>query len=248
MYDWDTHLQRYIGSQAGPRPAVVPRKAIPMRCRPTRLALCLAVCLPAATDAQDGTVALYFASDQTCPCTFILARSAATLYVYAHLSGLSQNGITGVEYKLRVGPDNLRDVPELQFSESFAPSAVVLGSAVAPADPESRGVAVSWPQCQGNGQQSVLIETIHIVNPHAIPVPQTELQIVRSDRLNPFECPAFTLCDELRTKVCVDGESAIVNPIGSTVRLFCHLYSCPDVGVANASWSAVKALYRDASP
>src|SRR5262245_22097783 len=109
-----------------------------MRRRPI-LAACLLAWLPVAAAAQDGTLELYFARDQSCRYTSILAHSTATLYVYARLSGLSQNGITGAEYKLRVGPDDLADVPELQFSETFDPNAVVLGSAVAPVDPMPRG-------------------------------------------------------------------------------------------------------------
>ena len=191
---------------------------------------------------------IYFTSDQTCRCTAILPLSAATLYVYARLSGLSQNGITGADYKLQVGPHDLADVPALVFSESFDPSAVVLGSAVAPADPMPRGIDISWPQCKGSGQQSVLIETIHILNPHPFPILETEFRIVRSDRLNPFECPAFTLCDEPLTKVCVDGGSAVINPTSPSTLLSCLTHTCPAVGLEQRSWTAVKALYRDGSP
>jgi hypothetical protein len=53
--------------------------------------------------ASDGEIRILFDPDQCS--TMIPCGESRTLYVYAELAGATANGITGVEYSVRLGLD-----------------------------------------------------------------------------------------------------------------------------------------------
>ena len=136
-----------------------------------------------------------------------------TLKVYAVLEGASAQGITGVEFAVRMGPDVFPDVGYIMFEIPAPGATVTLGSAFTPPDPERRGMNITWDTCQTGDQGRRLLETIVVIptvpcGPSQRP---PEFQMTVSQHSHPsniyFRCPLFTLCDgPVYTKVCLGDD------------------------------------------
>jgi hypothetical protein len=240
-----------------------------MRSRTLSLAIGLSSILAAQVAlASDGDIRILFDPNQcstTIPC-----GESRTLYVYAELAGATANGITGVEYSIRLGLDG---APESgwTFSEEFAPGAVAVGSgafdppdqlAIMPRFVRGRGINAAWPTCQTGSDGLVLIETVEVTNTGCT---QDELQLLVWSHDTPrngyFLCPLATLCDApFYTKVCLgsnvtpcpspegaNGPPAQCSTSGEAVinPVANSLSPCAPTAVEETTWSGVKRLYRD---
>ena len=225
--------------------------------------------LAARSEAANGNIVLVFEIDgqpawgcnATVPC-----QCRVRMGVWALLQGQSEGGITGVEYRIEVGPDNQPD-PGWLFAETFDPGLMILGpGALNPGDSNPRGVTAAWPSCQTGNGGMILIETVEILN-MGCDAAALRLRVARADPAsNPlFQCPLFVLCDApVYTKVCLGFNITICRnpeppfPINATCStsgeaflnrnhpLECSFVSddCL-IAVQPESWSRVKALYRD---
>lgn len=223
-------------------------------------ALAALVCLTSPTWAANGNIGLFFDAgaalcQQTVPCF-----TSTTLYVYALLQGASQTGITGVEYKIKTGPNNNAD-PGWLYTENFDILATVVGTgALTPADNLTRGVNVAWASCQVGDGTKVLIETVTIFNSDCGNTGELALKVVKHDFATNqfFQCPLFTLCDApVFTKVCLGSNlTTCTNPEppfanNATCSTSGEAYLNPGptrnctVAVNQATWSAMKGLFRN---
>lgn len=234
------------------------------------LLFALAAALPAAVpaSASDGRIQLQFGDDV---CQGVIAcGDHRRIYVYAQLEGATSNGLTGVEFGLRIGADAGPD-PGWEFAETFAPGATVaLGAgAFTPVDHHvfeprvnrKRGANVAWAECQQGERGLVLVETVEIIN---MGCDEGALRITVIDHDTPgnqfFRCPLATLCDgPAYTKVCLGDEvTSCTNPeaprgplalcstsgtllINPSANAF---NPCRPTAVRAATWSGMKALYR----
>jgi hypothetical protein len=130
--------------------------------------------------------------------------------IYAELKGASAAGITGVEFAATYGPDGAPDTDWAIFSVGYNPTASVrLGDAFLPVDPGTRGLNMSWDNCQ-NDNGRVYIGTIVLFGiapcgPSQLPPSFFMEGGQATDPSNPFfRCPLFSLCDApVFTKVCL---------------------------------------------
>src|SRR5262249_35964972 len=121
--------------------------------------------------ASDGAIRLQF-NGNVCQ-TAMVTGDTRTLYVFAVLDGATLNGLTGVEYSMKLGDDGGPD-PGWVFHETFAPGATIslgTGSFVPqdvhpwqPRQNRARGVNVAFSQCQSGSNGMVLIETVQITD------------------------------------------------------------------------------------
>lgn len=214
--------------------------------------------LAAPTWAANGNIGLFFdpgaaTCQQTIPCL-----GSATLYVYGLLQGASQFGITGAEYKVRIGPNNNPD-PGWFFTETFDPMATPLGSgAFSPVDTGTRGINVAWSNCQLGDGIKVLIETVDVINA-GCSTAELGLMVIKHDLTSNqfFQCPLFVMCDDpVYTKICLGSNLALCQnpepprPINATCSTSGQAFLNPGptrnctVAVAQATWSGMKELYR----
>jgi hypothetical protein len=229
------------------------------------IALVVLALAPTASRASNGNVGLFFDAEATrCTQHVPCFNGPVRLYVYALLEGASQLGITGAEYKVAVGADNLPDSGWL-FAETFDPNATTIGSgAFNPGDTNPpgtapRGINVAWDGCQLGDGFKVLIETVDILNLNNCGPAELYLTVVKHDTPSNqfFQCPLFVLCDDpTYTKVCLGSNiTACRNPeppfpmnascstSGQAIINPFQFHNCT-VGVATTSWSAMKGLYR----
>jgi hypothetical protein len=228
--------------------------------------------LLAAAPAVAANGALFFSFDtyNALICAEVPCHCTNRMFVWAVLQGASQTGITGAEYRIETGPNNLPD-PGWLFVETFEPGLTVLGTgALNPPDGDHRGVTLAWPSCQSGDGIKVLIETVDIFNADCA---EGTLQLRgarRDPATNPFfQCPLFVLCDApTYTKVCLGFNITQCQnpeppfPMNATCSTSGIAYlnpqspyfvcgeSPPDpsdckVAATPESWSRVKALYRD---
>jgi hypothetical protein len=218
--------------------------------------------------ASDGRIHLRF-DDDVCQ-GVIACGDHRRVFVYAELEGATLNGLTGVEFGLRIGEDSSPD-PGWEFSETFAPGATVaLGTGafnppdhhlIEPRVNRKRGVNVAWGTCQQGERGLVLLETVEIVNTGCESGP---LRITVIDHDTPgnqfFRCPLATLCDgPFFTKVCLgDDVTPCVNleaPRGPQAQCSTSgtVLINPPANVSNpcrpsavraTTWTGVKGLYR----
>jgi hypothetical protein len=227
----------------------------------------------ARSEAQNGNILLFFEVDgqQTfCWNADVPCGCRIRMGVWALLQGQSAGGITGVEYRIEIGPNILPD-PGWVFSETFNPGLTVLGTgALNPGDTNPRGVTAAWSSCQTGTNGMILIETVDILN-MGCSAAELPLRVARADPAsNPiFQCPLFVLCDApVYTKVCLGSNiTTCMNPqppfpmnamCSTSGEAFlnrvwppsgpneCSVASndCP-IAAQPESWSGVKALYRD---
>jgi hypothetical protein len=198
---------------------------------------------------------------------------APVLKVYAVLQGASAQGITGVEFSIKIGPDVFAD-PGYVLVEVPAPGpTLTLGAALTPPDPDPRGVNMIWETCQTSPDNRILLETVLVIatipcGPSQRP-PELELTVGQhsfpTNRF--FRCPLFTLCDgPVFTKVCLgddivqcqtqappfpndsqcstSGRFSINGPGGVGS---CKVAQAPEAlpnAATDRSWGQVKSLYR----
>lgn len=199
---------------------------------------------------------------------------APTLKVYAELQGASADGITGLEYSIRTGPDRNPDPGYVLFEVPEPGPIVMLGSPLLPPDPDVRGTNWSWADCQQGVDGRILLETVLVIpilpcGPSQRP-PQLDMTVAQhstpSNRY--FRCPLFTLCDgPVYTKVCL-GDNIV--PCQTQAPPFPNDSQCSTSGefvingpgrlgtcrtakasptllpgaVSTRTWSDVKALFR----
>lgn len=243
-----------------------------MRTRTSTFALAVVLVLAAATAAvaSDGQIRLQFQPD-VCQ-SVIPCGETRTLYVYAALEGATANGITGVEYSLRLGPDGAAD-PGWIFVETFVPGALAVGQgacyppdqlAITPRVNIGRGINVAWPTCQRGSDDDdlLLIETIEVTN-SGCGSGELRLLVDRHDipRNSFFRCPLAVLCNgPVYTKVCLGNNvTACTNPEGPQGDpAFCSTSGeavinplansespCRVTPVQPSTWTQVKGLYRN---
>ena len=221
----------------------------------------LLLLVPVSARSSDGHIKLFFDPNQCrgdIPC-----GETRTLYVYAALEGATANGVTGIEYGMRLGLDGGPD-PGWTFAEEFAPGiTVTIGSGaffpsdqipIMPRPNRGRGVNLAWGTCQFGTDGLVLLETVEVTNSGCT---GTELRLFTTDHDRPsnqaFQCPLAVLCDgPAYSKVCLTtcnnpdeprnpvlcGE-AVINP-GANTQSPCRI-----TAVNPSSWSVVKDLYRN---
>lgn len=228
-----------------------------------QLTAVIATLMLAATPvfAANGNIGLFFDEGGALCQATIPCGGSARLYVYALLQGASGLGITGAEYAVAIGPNTNADPDYGFFNEVFSPGSTVLGSAFAPGDPAPRGVNVAWADCQLGDGTKILIQTVDIVRLACVE-PDVELRLrvtKKSFASNQFfQCPLFVLCDApTYTKVCLGSNLTLCAnpeppfPINATCSTSGEAFINPapgrncTVGVAQESWSGVKALFRD---
>lgn len=220
--------------------------------------------------AADGHIKIFFEPGHcstTIPC-----NETRTMYIYAALEGATANGITGVEYSMRLGMDGAPDAGWV-FSETFTPDATVNigGGAFYPPDvsvnqaplSRRRGVNVAWGTCQTSPDRLVLVETVEVTNAGCVPG-ELRLLVWRHDTpRNPaFQCPLATLCDApTYTKVCLgDVVNSCSNPETPGWPAQCSTSGeavlnpvsgsrspCAPTAAVPETWTGVKGLYRNAS-
>lgn len=219
-------------------------------------ALALLVLASAPTWAANGNIGLFFDESASLCTDSIPDGGFGVLYVYALLEGASQFGITGVEYKIQVGPNSLAD-PGWVFGENFDPALVMVGTgALTPVDPGVRGINAAWPSCQVGDGYKKLIETVFIQNMGAAGgelILRVTKRDVPSDQF--FQCPLFVLCDApVYTKLCIGNNIVTCQnpnpPFGLNAKCstsgeaFINSTRNCTVAVAPTNWSTVKELYR----
>jgi len=217
--------------------------------------------------ASDGAIRILFDPNRcagSVPC-----GETRTLYVYAVLEGATANGITGVEYSVRLGLDGAPD-EGWSFTEEFTPGTVTVGSGafdppdfniVQPRFVRGRGINLAWGSCQTGTDGLVLIETVQVTNAGCA---ESELRLLVWSHDTPrnqfFRCPLATLCDPpYFTKVCLgdnvvpcvnpegpNGPSAMCSTSGEAVINPLHnsLSPCAPTAIEKTTWSGVKTLYR----
>ncbi len=218
--------------------------------------------------ASDGRIQLRF-DDDVCQ-GVIACGDHRRVFVYTELDGATLNGLTGVEFGLRIGADSNPDAG-WEFAETFAAGATVaVGSGAfnppdhhvfEPRANRKRGANVAWSTCQDGQNGFVLVETVEIVNMGCDSGP---LQITVVDHDTPgnqfFRCPLATLCDgPAYTKVCLgDDVTPCTNleaPHGPQAQCSTSgtLLINPPANVSNpcrpsavtaTTWTGVKGLYR----
>ena len=186
--------------------------------------------LPSAQEISNGWIGVYFDTGasvcgRACP-------PGTMLYVIANLAGLTANGITGAEFRVRSS-----DPAAFQFLEQ-APSewTIKLGNAF------GDGTTMATPEClTGSEGRVVLLQ--------ALAMPQTQASDVqlylepRREPSNPnYTMPVLVLCDDVRSAILVGRAfPAILNPSGGS-------FACPQtpapIAVQERTWSQVKDLYR----
>jgi hypothetical protein len=208
--------------------------------------------------AANGNINIFFDQAGALCQAAVPCGSPVRMYVYAMLQGASQSGITGAEYKVRVGANDNADGAYL-FNETFDPSATVVGSgAFNPVDPTPRGVNVAWAACQLGDGTKVLIETVDVLNLDCQNTGELSLTVVKHDVTSNqfFQCPLFSLCDApVYTKVCLGSNQTLCRnpeppfPNNATCSTSGQAYINPGpsrhctVGVAPTTWSGMKSLY-----
>ena len=221
--------------------------------------LILLLLTPAPIHASDGNIGMFFDSDAAICQQVVPCGETAVIYVYALLEGASDLGISGVEYKVQIGPDRLSD-PGWLFTESFNPDAVTLGSgAFTPVDASttSRGIHAVWPNCQMGDGAKILLETVTVLNASNCNMDaELALEVVMSDTPSDdyMRCPIFELCDApTYTKVCLGSnvvECRSPGPLGinahcsTSGEAFLNGSRNCSVAIQQARWSTVKELYR----
>jgi len=212
--------------------------------------------------AANGNIGLFFDENAALCQAAVPCGQPVRMYVYALLQGATQTGITGAEYKIRVGADNNAD-PGYLFNETFDPAATVLGAgALNPVDPTPRGVNVAWATCQLGDGTKVLIETVDILNLDCLNTSELKLQVVKHDAASNqfFQCPVFTMCDApVYTKVCLGSNQTVCrNPEppfanNATCSSSGEAFANPapgrncTVAVSPTTWSTMKSLYRSSN-
>jgi hypothetical protein len=145
------------------------------------------------------------------------------------------SGITGVEFSVAGIGGNVI----LAGTDPVTPATITVGSPPAPADTTegssgTGGMNVSWPSCLA-GSQALVKLTLLAISPVTDKVLQVKHKYPVS---NPtWKTPIVTLCDApAYTVVRVTEACFVANP--SSAPPACA------IGVQEASWSGIKALYK----
>jgi len=207
--------------------------------------------------AVNGNIGLYFDQAAALCQGSVPCGPPVRLYVYALLQGATLTGITGAEYKVRIGVDNNPD-PGWLFQETFDPAATSIGAgAFNPVDPAARGINLAWPSCQLGDGTKVLLETVDILNT-SCSTGELPLRVVKHDAPSNqfFQCPVLVMCDApVFTKVCVGSNQTVCrNPEppfanNATCSTSGEAFVNPvpgrncTVAVEPRTWSSLKSLY-----
>jgi len=181
--------------------------------------------IPASDPAQNGSVGLYFSPDGTSLCANATQDQPIDFYVLAKLAGVTECGITGVEYRVSSLPDGW-------FVAGFPPDeAIMFGNPLGDV-----GCNVAFHNCTNDSPVLLFSGTLYPTSA----VADYSLQVgKRNPSTNPnFACLLVTLCDSPSyTIACVGpGAPAILNPLpGAT---------CGTTAANQTTWSRVKQLYR----
>lgn len=221
------------------------------------VALATLVLAAAPTWAANGNIGIFFDPGAALCQGAVPCGPPVRMYVYGLLTGASQFGITGAEYKVQIGANNNADAGWM-FMEIFDPTATTIGTgAFNPVDTSARGVNVSWASCQIGDGTKVLIETVDVLNTLCDPN-ELLLKVVKHDFPSNayFLCPLFVMCDApVYTKMCLGSNLTVCQnpnppyPYTSTCSSSGQAYINPGplrnctVAVNPATWSSVKALY-----
>jgi hypothetical protein len=202
----------------------------------TLFAVCSLV-LTSAALAQDGSIGVYLDSAGTI-CDGSTGGSALNGSIWVNLAGATASGITGAEF--RVDNTNYEDYTILATANPAA--AIVLGNPF-----NQLGTNIVFPACQTGTGGRVQLYTFTVLELTS-PAPEDSWLTVRQhyDSSNPnFACPLVNLCDApAYTAVCLgardsDHWRAVVNPSVGTNG------DCSPVAVEEATWSAVKEVFRN---
>lgn len=211
------------------------------------------LCLAGPALAANGNIGIYFDSDAALCQGTIPCGQPGTIYVYGLLQGSSGSGITGAEYLVTANAASMWT--NYLFSETFDPSATVIGSAFGGA---ATGVNVVWGSCQVGDGTKILLETVQVFNIGCSPTEYRMTVTKKTSASNQFfQCPLFTLCDDpVFTKVCLGSNLTLCRnpeppfPTNATCSTSGVAYLNPGPGrsctvaVANKTWSTMKDLYR----
>lgn len=169
---------------------------------------------------------------------------AADLYVSASYyasppsdPGILVQGITGGEFRL----EGL-DTTHLFYRADPVLSGTIEG------DPLVGGCRVSFPACQGWRNDDCSVPLLHLFLLPIAPLSSTNILIrPRGESCRPeFPTPFLTLCDgPAATHFCAFSRTVCINP--SNFCTACPVSSPGDcvLAVTPATWSSVKALFRD---
>lgn len=175
------------------------------------------------TTPDHGSIGVYFdPQGNSCQGT-IEPGTVGKVYILAKLAGGTAGGIAGAQFRFTGAPSAL----ELYAVPN--PAIVSLG------DPFGNGVVAGFP-CQPPSGGVVLLYTVIVVAQETI----HDLRFEIGERVPALSatCPILLACDEpVFTKFCVDGLSCYVNATTATP-------CTKSVAINQATWSAVKGLYR----
>ena len=201
----------------------------------TLFAVCSMV-LTSAAVAQDGTLGVYL-NDTGTVCEGSTGGAPLTGSIWVNLAGASSSGIQGAEFRI----DNTMFTDYL-IAPTANPSAnVTLGNPF-----DQLGVNIAFPSCKTGTGGRVQLYTFSVIELTS-PAPEDAWLTVRQHftSSNPnFKCPLVNLCDDPAfTAVCLGAEEsdhwrAVVNPSVGTTG------DCTPVAVEEATWSAVKEVFR----
>ena len=173
----------------------------------------------------NGSIGVYFDALGTLCQGTIPAGTTGKIYIVAHLDGATAEGIAGAEFRFTGLPDSWEAHPVPN------PDILAMG------DPFGSGVVLGFvcqPPVEGT---VVLYEVLVIANDD---VPDVEFQIESRDPPLNNPCPLLLQCDDPAfTAYCVEGLPCFVN---YTTPTTCER-PIP-LGLAEATWSTVKELYR----
>lgn len=184
------------------------------------------ICLVAAPAAAlfDASLGVYFDAQGTQCQGTIRPGTPATIYVLAKV-GPEAGGITGAEFRFDGLPSSWTVYP--------VPNAIAFSLG----DPFAGGVNIAFSQCWATGSV-VRLYTVLVLA--ASEEDDVEFALVQRERpSNPnFPCPLVTACDApMFTMHCVASYPCRVN---ATIPGPCDEI----LAVEDASWSAVRQLYR----
>lgn len=173
----------------------------------------------------NGSIGVYFDPQGTLCQGSIPAGTAGKIYIVAHLDGATAGGIAGAEFRFTGLPGawETHPVPD--------PDILALG------DPFGSGVILGFV-CKPPVQGTVLLYEVLVVANDDVSDVQFQIESRDPPLSNP--CPLLLECDDpVFTAYCVEGLSCFVN---FTTPTTCER-PIP-LGIAEATWSAVKELYR----
>lgn len=176
-------------------------------------------------NGDSGWLGVYFDAEGTqCEGT-IVPGQPGTVYIVAKLSGLTECGAAGAEFRFTGLPDSWTVFPVAN------PNMFTTG------DPFGNGVIAVWP-CDSVTDQTVLLYTVLVLATEV----ETDVEFRLERRLpyaNPmYLCPALLMCEfPMFSYVCVETSPCYVNHAAPTT---CQV----PVAVEGMTWGTVKSLYR----